>query len=302
MLVAGSALLDGRGGSPSRTEPRLEFRKWLTKPLTARRLKLAMVEFFYFPQDDPIGKSLAMYGEWAEPEIEFLSTFIGLGSAIIDVGAYLGTHTLAFSRRVGPGGSIRAFEPQRAVFELLERTLADNRCTNVTAFRAGVGRVAGEMLVPTVDYTAHANVGGVALTQPEPSNADLDSWERTPIVALDDLALDACNLVKVDAVRMEGDVLAGMADTIRRLRPVVCAECNDVDAGAAILRAFEAPGYCFFLVRTAAFNPANHRGNPNNFFGFARECNLLGLPEEVCHLLPASGTEVETVPIGDSRS
>ena len=140
-------------------------------------------------------------------------------------------------------------------------------------------------------------MGGVALIQPEPSNADLDSWERTPIVALDDLALDACNLVKVDAVRMEGDVLAGMADTIRRLRPVVCAECNDVDAGAAILRAFEAPGYCFFLVRTAAFNPANHRGNPNDFFGFARECNLLGLPEEVCHLLPASGTEVETVPI-----
>ena len=83
----------------------MEFRKWLTKPLTARRLKLAMVEIFYFPQDDPIGKSLAMYGEWAEPEIEFLSTFIGLGSAIIDVGAYLGTHTLAFSRRVGPGGS-----------------------------------------------------------------------------------------------------------------------------------------------------------------------------------------------------
>jgi FkbM family methyltransferase len=171
---------------------------------------------FYFPEDDPIGKSLAMYGEWAEPEIEFLSHFIGLGSAIVDVGAYLGTHTLAFSRRVGPRGSVRAFEPQRAVFELLERTLADNRCANVTALRAGVGRVAGEMLVPAVDYTAHANFGEVALVQAEPSSGDHVGQERTPIVALDDLGLDACNLVKVDAEGMEGDVLAGMAHTIRR--------------------------------------------------------------------------------------
>jgi FkbM family methyltransferase len=259
---------------------------------------------FYINNDSPVGKSLAMYGEWAELEIEILSAFIGLGSAVVDIGANVGSHTLAFSRRVGPSGSVRAFEPQHMVFQLLERTLAANHCANVTAVRAGVGRVAGEMVVPADDYAGHVNVGGLALVQDEPSDAtEWDERERTPIVSLDELELEACHLVKVDTEGMENDVLAGMARTVQRLRPVVCLECNTVDTGAAGLRTLvEWPDYRFYLMRTAAYNPANYSGNPDNLFGVARESSLLGLPEEVCHLLPTSKPGSEILPISGLQS
>jgi FkbM family methyltransferase len=254
---------------------------------------------FYFKNDYPVGVSLAMYGEWAELEIEVLSAFIGLGSAVVDIGANVGTHTLAFSRRVGLGGSVRAFEPQRMVFELLERTLAANHCANVMAVCAGVGRIAGEMAVPAVDYAGHVNVGGLTLVQDEPSDAiEWDERERTPIVSLDELELEACHLIKVDAEGVENDVLVGMAGTVRRLRPVVCLECNTVDSGAASLRTLaEWPDYRFYLMRTAAYNPANHSGNPDNLFGVARGSSLLGLPGEVCHLLPSSKPGREILPV-----
>ena len=48
--------------------------------------------------------SLAIYGEWAENEIGFVKTFIAVGETVVDVGAYIGTHTLAFSHSLGRRG------------------------------------------------------------------------------------------------------------------------------------------------------------------------------------------------------
>jgi FkbM family methyltransferase len=248
---------------------------------------------FYFPEDDPIGVSLVAYGEWAEVEIQVLSAFIGLGSAVVDIGANIGTHTLAFSRRVGSHGSVRAFEPQRTVLELLERTIAANDCRNVTTVHAGVGRSTGEMLVPAVDCAAHVNVGGVALRRPKGDARE----ERTSILALDDLALEACHLVKIDAEGMEEDVLAGMAGTIQRLRPVLYVGCNTVDIGAAIFRAIDWPDYRLFLVSTAVYNPENYRGSPKNFFGVACESSLLCVPAESLELVPSSSPLVEVLSV-----
>lgn len=258
---------------------------------------------FSFPEDDPIGKSLVAYGEWAEAEIRLLSTFIGLGSAVVDIGANVGTHTLAFSRRVGPHGSVRAFEPQRPVFEALERTLAGNGCSNVIAFHAGVGRAAGEMLVPSIDYIGHANIGGMKLLDLTHSKDINDhDWERAEIVALDDIELASCHLVKVDAEGMEGDVLAGMVGTVRRCRPVVYLECLTVDSGEEILGAMDWPNYRFFLSRTAAYNPQNYRGNADNFFGVARESSLLCVPMEASHLVPDNESSFEILPVDDLQT
>lgn len=276
--------------------------------MTIDMSKLTMVDtrygrLFSFPEDDPIGKSLVAYGEWAEAEIRLLSTFVGLGSAVIDIGANVGTHTLAFSRRVGPHGSVRAFEPQRPVFEALERALADNGCSNVIALHAGVGRTAGEMLVPSTDYLGHVNIGGIKLLELDGATAISDrDAQRTAIVALDDIDLASCHLVKVDAEGMEQDVLAGMVDTVRRLRPVVYLECLTVDSGAAILGAMVWPNYCFFIARTAAYNPKNYRGNSDNFFGVARESSLLCVPMEAAHLVPNTESCFEILPVANLQT
>jgi hypothetical protein len=97
---------------------------------------------------------------------------------------------------------------------------------------------------------------------------------------------------------MESEVLLGMAGTIERHRPIIYAESNSVDSGVGILSALNRTDYVVYVVRTAVYNPANLRGNPHNFFGVARECGLLCVPDEDRHLVPASTALVDVAPGG----
>jgi hypothetical protein len=60
----------------------------------------------HYAADQTIGAALRIYGEWAEEELFLLSTFTRRNDWVLDVGANVGTHALAFSRFVGPGGRI----------------------------------------------------------------------------------------------------------------------------------------------------------------------------------------------------
>jgi hypothetical protein len=44
--------------------------------------------------------------------VEVLQSFLRPGDVVLDVGAHLGSHTIAFAHMVGPGGAVHAFEPQ----------------------------------------------------------------------------------------------------------------------------------------------------------------------------------------------
>ena len=69
-------------------------------------------------------QSLRAYGEWAEHETTFCARFLLPGDTVLDVGAYIGTHALAFADHVGPGGRVISFEAQPASFTLLAHNMA----------------------------------------------------------------------------------------------------------------------------------------------------------------------------------
>jgi FkbM family methyltransferase len=237
----------------------------------------------YFTNDDPIGKALARYGEWAKFELDFLHYFLRDGDVAIDVGANVGTHTLAFARYVGSHGNVLAFEPQPAVFEVLQRNIDQNGLGNVRAYHAGVGAERSRLYVDNIDGSRPANLGAAAL------HRDASAQRiAVPVMSLDELRLDACHLVKVDAEGMEKDVLEGMRETIDRRRPVLFVECNAIADGLMVMQVLHKRGYLFHLVATAAYNPSNERACADNFFGVARESALACLPAEKVFNLPAT--------------
>jgi FkbM family methyltransferase len=246
-----------------------------------------------FPYDDPIGRSLRTYGEWARHELRVLCTYLGLGSSVVDIGANVGTHALSFARRVGPTGSVLAIEPQRAVFDLLEHNATASGLGQLRTLRAAVGAAEGELAVPTVNYHAHVNLGAVEL---RPVSSE-EGEERVPLIPLDQLALSACHLVKVDAEGFGPQVLAGMRQTVSRSRPVVAAECNSVQEAAELLQAAHWPDYDVVLLRASAFNANNFAGYRENFFGVATETTLLFVPRELRHMTPASQAGAELIAV-----
>jgi FkbM family methyltransferase len=228
----------------------------------------------YLRADVTIGRALDLYGEFAESENRLMRAFLKPGDTVLDVGANVGTVALALARAVGPAGRVVAFEPQRLVFQALCATLTMNGLTHVEARRQAVGRVSGAIRIPVVDPTVEQNLGSVRIEAGPDGVGDL-----VPLVTIDELALPACALVKIDVEGMDYDVLLGAKETIARARPVLYFEGHAGEETArAMTFARDRKYRCHW--HFAAFYEADNFRKAANVFGSTGDVNVLAIPEE----------------------
>lgn len=228
-------------------------------------------------QDSIVSESLALYGEWAQQEIDFLAHFIAPGSTVLDIGAFIGTHTLAFSTLVGDQGAVIAFEPRAEAFDLLTRNVRDNQRANVHLRQQGVSDAPASIQLHRMPPGALTNFAGLALADDDSRPASGPAYE-VPLVTIDSLALAAVGLLKIDVEGMERQVLDGARETIAAFQPAVFAEANSIAAGLKILAWCQASGYECLGHLTDAFNPQNFNGQERSIFDGGKELNLLLLP------------------------
>ena len=190
--------------------------------------------------DNMIGRAISQYGSWEKDEIELLrwvmSATYGPDAEmeILDVGANIGSHTIAFAGFPGLHVMVHAFEAQREIFEMLAGTVELNRLDNVRCHHKAVSSASGQRIqIPAVDYDQPANFGALEL---EPAvRPDFDgkriagAIETIETVSIDDLDLARVRLMKIDTEGMEDKVLAGSRKTIERCRPVLFIEYEKTD-------------------------------------------------------------------------
>jgi FkbM family methyltransferase len=227
----------------------------------------------FLPHDQFVGRALDLYGEYGEIEGRTLGQLVTRGQTVVEAGANMGTHTVHLGRVVGPEGRLIAFEPQRAMFYLLCANLALNDLFHVSAYRIALGAAAGRARVPLIDAHLSANFGGVALSDPGPS-------EEVAISTLDQLALPALHLLKIDVEGMEADVLRGGRTTIARHRPVIYAENDRPLNSPALIRLLTEYGYDLYWDTPPLYNPDNFAANPENVYPRIVSINLLCMPKE----------------------
>lgn len=231
-----------------------------------------------------VSESLLKYGEWAENELSFLHAMIDEGATIVDVGAYIGTHTLAFSRFVGPAGRVVAIEPQTRTFEVLKGNIAANAIDNVRLEHAVASFETGNAVIPSIDIERQDSFGSASVRDALPSIGGLvadrphDAGDlAVRVMTIDDLGVADCALIKIDVEGAEDLVLRGAAETIRRNAPIIYAECNSLERGLKSVEALRAVGYRVLAHVVAAYNPNNFLGNGHNLFDAAREVALVGI-------------------------
>ena len=229
---------------------------------------------YFLREDRFIGRALREYGEWAQAEIDLLCSLLDPGCHVVDGGAFVGTHALAFARTVGPSGRVYAFEPHPIFFEVLKRNVEINELRQVRLFKSGLTADHGHMAIVTDDMAQATNFGGTRL-DPTPSRSAVQVAVRT----LDSCKLKRCDLIKLDIEGMEESALRGATDSIRRFEPIVFTECNSVDAGWAVTQLMRSFDYKVFVSIAPAFNVGNFRGSTVNAFGDAKELGLLCVPE-----------------------
>lgn len=259
------------------------------------------------PSDNVIGKSLRIYGEWAEHELSVLRSFISPGVTVVDVGANIGTHTLPFSRWVG-NGRVMAIEGQPAISEILRLNCRQNGCSNVDVVNAICSAKRGHVEFRS-DYTSDENFGGISFADARSSTRRavcrwLDRLRGStvasiPVITLDNLCRGlTVSFIKLDIEGMELDALRGGRALITRCHPVIFFEQNNTARLSETYDYLTGVGYQMFWLETQPFNRNNFRGEDDNIW-WRTETGILALPAHISPppgLIPVKGDEV-TVPV-----
>lgn len=240
-----------------------------------------------FNKKDFIGASVNLYGEWCEGEIALLGPYIKGNEVILDVGANIGTHTVALAKKA-PQGMLLAFEPQRLMYQMLCANLALNGIQNVYAFQAGVGDKPGLVNIPVIHHHENSNRGALSIE----GHAD---GESTPILTIDQLQLPHCHLVKIDVEGMECKVLKGAESTIEKFKPIIFVENNTLDRSALLIQHLYGLDYVCWWHIQPYYNPHNYYGSGENIYSqYQPEANMLCFHKSV-NIVPQHLIIVESI-------
>ena len=210
-----------------------------------------------------IGKCFELYGEYSESEVAMMRRFLRPGDRVVDIGANIGDLTLPLARMVGPAGSVHAIESNAEVFNILCANMAINDMRNVKPLNVFV-----------------------ALPEENPPLATespfVSAQWTPPTMALDDLNLDRCRLLKVDVDGKEVDILRSGEQLIRRTRPVLYVENDLRERSPSLLAYMDSLDYDLYWHAAPIIEPENFYGNVDNYWApqMIISAMVLGLPRE----------------------
>lgn len=166
--------------------------------------------------------------------LPFILPHLKEGDVVIDAGAFVGDHTIAYSRAVGATGVVHAFEPNPVAYICLQHNM--NTCGNVVLHNVGLSDRDG--FVPLSGN--NGNYGGCYAGE-HMKIADVQ------LQTLDDIFRDAAwvDFIKLDIEGCEAHALRGAEQLIKRFHPKMVIEVNVEALG----RQGSYPGEIFNLLK-----------------------------------------------------
>jgi FkbM family methyltransferase len=155
-----------------------------------------------------------------DPLIPYVLKHIRPGDTVVDVGAFIGDHTVAYSHAVGKAGKVFAYEPNPDAFKCLVHNT--NGMSNVFGFCHALG--------------AHDGVAGLIGDNPDNfASHFVDHSNRNggPIIQVQRMDTQMClfgqlDLIKMDVEGYELNALKGMEQLIEKFHPKMVIEINEI--------------------------------------------------------------------------
>lgn len=133
---------------------------------------------------------------------------INNGDTVVDAGAFIGDHTIAYVDKVGSNGNVYAFEPNDEAFECLR-----HNCPDALVFNVGLSDKE-EVLY----YESSPNAGAGKIKD--------SGAKKIQTMRLDSIGIKNVSLIKIDVEGFELNVLKGALETIKKFKPVMWIEIN----------------------------------------------------------------------------
>jgi FkbM family methyltransferase len=159
-------------------------------------------------------------------ELKFICRRLRPGQVAVDVGCHKGAYTYWMRRRVGPTGSVVAFEPQPQQVDYLRGVFAAMGYRNVALEPKALSDAPGRLplYIPIGPGLTHA----ASLVRGKAEHGPCQAIEVE--VTTFDATFANCprgpDLVKIDVEGQESAVLAGARQTLQTYRPTLLVECE----------------------------------------------------------------------------
>jgi FkbM family methyltransferase len=211
------------------------------------------LRFWLISGDQYVSPGIAT-GDYEPIETAFVRRHVTDGMAAVDIGANLGWFTAHMAVLVGAYGSVDAFEPRSDLMALLNKTIAENRLSNVTThnFALGAQNSRGQVIWSVHDV----NPGGTNLVSPDFAAPGITA-QAVAVRTLDSCISHHVDFVKIDVEGAELLVFKGAERILATDRPLILVEINPSNlirtsgvSATEFGKFVEKLGYCLYEIAT----------------------------------------------------
>lgn len=176
---------------------------------------------------------LYRYGYFEADLSKIVMTYVKPGHTFFDIGTHFGYYSMLASELVGKDGQVHSFEPTAETYKIVKSNV-DSK-SNVT-----LNNLAGwseETIIRFKDYGTEysafnslygAKLDDSVIGKVKPKEYDVKTISIDKYVANTGARPD---FIKIDAENAEFDILKGMENTLRDIRPKITIEVGDVNEG-----------------------------------------------------------------------
>ena len=140
---------------------------------------------------------------------------------IFDIGANIGTFT-TWMAKAFPQGKVYSFEPQKIVFDILQKNIELNNCKNIIPYNFGGSNV-NNIFYMNACYDLKDNQGAFCIDK----SLDETNGLKIQCRIIDELNIQNVGYIKIDVEGHEYEALLGMEKIISRDKPTIMIEIHD---------------------------------------------------------------------------
>jgi FkbM family methyltransferase len=223
--------------------------------------------FAYYTNDSVIGKSLELYGEYGQHEINFFLWLANKDHVIYDIGANIGAYSVAFA---SSGAQVFSFEANPKNYTLLCKNTSHLK--NVQPFYAAAGNEVKKIYCANFDESVEGNFGALNLSN--------NSGTLVDMIPLDTLAIADPTMIKIDVEGSELSVLRGLERKITDNLPVIVYEAHETEHFSEIYNYLKNLKYKLVWLQCLNFNADNFKKNSNNIFDNTALYSIVAWPPQ----------------------
>jgi FkbM family methyltransferase len=188
-------------------------------------IKAKAGNMFVLKSDKTVSEDIRNIGHWAWDHVEIFKSLLDSDGVFLDVGSFIGHHSVAILNLLSGGGKVIAVEGQPDYARICRLNLEMQKFKNWEVIECVAGETDGLTDVPRFNLGAEHNFGSLSILTPQAEFGT--SKVKVEVRKLDGLLGEQkISFIKIDVQTAELFVIRGLRKTITECKPHIFVEMS----------------------------------------------------------------------------